>query len=388
MRKLAIITTHPIQYYAPLFKLLHSRDTIKIKVFYTLGEQNTSRHDPGFGMPVSWDIPLLDGYDFEWIQNTATKPGSDHFYGVVNPGVTDRIKEWAPDAILIYGWAYHGHLRAMRFFKNKVPVYFRGDSTILNENPGIKQLFKTVFLRWVYKHIDHAFYVGVNNKAYFKKYGLQERQLSFAPHAIDNKRFEEVRTAEVEELRASLNLNAEDILVLFAGKFEPVKNVATLLSAFINLNRQNLHLLLVGNGVNEPELKSMAYSSSCASNIHFLDFKNQSYMPVLYQSADLFCLPSKSETWGLSVNEAMACGKAILASDRVGCAADLVKTGRNGAVFKSDNISDLSVVLDELTGSKQQLIASGAQSRLMIKDWDFLHIAKEIERGILNAPKK
>ncbi|TSJ35979.1 glycosyltransferase family 4 protein [Mucilaginibacter corticis] len=385
MRKLAIVTTHPIQYYAPLFQLLNSRGRINIKVFYTLGKPGKPRNDPGFGKPVSWDIPLLEGYDFEWIQNTAAKPGSDHFCGVVNPGVTDRIKEWAPDAILIYGWAYHGHLQVMRFFKNKVPVYFRGDSTLLNEKPGLKQLFKTLFLRWVYRHVDHAFYVGQHNKAYFKKYGLKEHQLSFAPHAIDNKRFEEKRTDEVKELHASLNLNAEDILVLFAGKLEPVKNVATLLSAFINLDRENLHLLLVGNGVNEPELKSMAHASSYSSNIHFLDFKNQSYMPVLYQSADLFCLPSKSETWGLSVNEAMACSKAILVSDKVGCAPDLVKEGLNGAVFEAGSVPDLSATLDRITGSKNQLGELGRRSALMIGHWDFFHIAKEIEHKVLNG---
>ncbi|MEO6981197.1 MAG: glycosyltransferase family 1 protein, partial [Mucilaginibacter sp.] len=79
MKKLAIITTHPIQYYAPIFRLLQQRNNISIKVFYTLGETTAPKHDPGFGKAVSWDIPLLDGYDFEWLKNVAPTPGSHYF---------------------------------------------------------------------------------------------------------------------------------------------------------------------------------------------------------------------------------------------------------------------------------------------------------------------
>jgi glycosyltransferase involved in cell wall biosynthesis len=386
MKKLAIITTHPIQYYAPIFQLLHQRQYISIKVFYTLGKNYTSKYDPGFGKAISWDIPLLDGYPYEWVDNTSADPGSHHFKGIANPGLIEQVSAWQPDAVLVFGWAYNSHLKLIRYFKNRIPVFFRGDSTLLNEPKGLKRIFKTVFLRWVYKHIDHAFYVGKNNKAYFLKYGLEEKQLSFAPHAVDNDRFKKKMPGEVAGLRSSLNLKDEDILLLFAGKFEQVKNVELLLSAFINLNRQNVHLLLVGNGIDEDRLKDLANKSDLKANIHFLDFKNQSYMPVLYQSADLFCLPSKSETWGLSINEAMACGKAILASDRVGCAADLVKSGQNGAIFKAGDVNDLTISLQQLTKSKAQLVKFGEQSRLIIKDWNFLNIAKAIENKLLYEP--
>jgi len=107
-------------------------------------------------------------------------------------------------------------------------------------------------------------------------------------------------------------------------------------------------------------------------------------MPVLYQAADLFCLPSTSETWGLSINEAMACGTAILASDSVGCAADLVKTGENGAVFRSGDENNLARNLLHLTTDKAQLVRLGRQSELIIKDWSFLYIAEAIENKLLN----
>jgi len=385
MKRLAVVTTHPIQYYAPIFQLLTQRQKIDVKVFYTVGEKyHSSKLDPGFGKEVSWDIPLMEGYAYQWTENISRDPGTRSFKGIETPGLINDIKSWKPDALLVIGWAYHSHLRALRYFKNKVPVYFRGDSTVLQKKSGVKQVFKNLFLRWVYSHVDHAFYVGKNNKAYFKKYGLKENQLSFAPHAIDNERFAAARNAEAAEFRSLLKVKEDDILVLFAGKFEPVKNVELLLAAFIKLNRPHVHLLLVGNGIDENKLKTAAKSSALAGNIHFVDFKNQSEMPVLYQAADLFCLPSKSESWGLSVNEAMACGRAVLTSDKVGCAADLVLPGQNGAIFKEGDQDALLDSLRTLTADKKKLAEFGARSKVLIKDWNFLNIAKTIEQKLLN----
>jgi glycosyltransferase involved in cell wall biosynthesis len=384
MRKLAIITTHPIQYYAPIFRLLSKREKIDVKVFYTLGEGAVSKFDHGFKKVVEWDVPLLEGYEFEWLKNTAADPGSHHFKGIVNPGGVEQVKKYQPDALLIFGWAYQSHLKIIRYFNNKIPIYFRGDSTLLNERGRLKKALRYVFLKWVYSHIDHAFYVGKNNRSYYKNYGLKESQLSFAPHAVDNARFEADRSREASELRASFGIGDNEILILYAGKFEPVKNVALLLSAFIILNQPNVHLLLAGNGPNENGLKELADQSNGTGNIHFTGFKNQSFMPVLYQAADLFCLPSKSESWGLSVNEAMACGKAILASDKVGCVADLIENEKNGAVFISDDADNLVKKLQQLTENKTQLVTLGLYSKVIIKNWSFLPIAEAIENKLLN----
>jgi glycosyltransferase involved in cell wall biosynthesis len=384
MKKLAIITTHPIQYYAPIFKLLSLREAIQLKVFYTLGEGSAGKLDHGFNKIIKWDIPLLDGYAYEWMENTAAEPGSHHFKGIVNPGGTEQIKKYGPDAILIFGWAYHSHLKMIRYFHGKIPVYFRGDSTLLNKTGGLKKILRNVFLKQVYRHIDHAFYVGKNNKNYYRKYGLSENQLSFTPHAIDNERFAADRGHEARELRLSFGIGNNDILVLYAGKFEPVKNVELLLAAFIILNRPNVHLLLAGNGPGEAYLKDLAGKSKATGNIHFTGFKNQTYMPVLYQAADLFCLPSKSETWGLSINEAMACGKAILASDKVGCAVDLIAS-TNGAVFISNDVGCLVEKLQHLTMDQAKLVTLGQRSKFIIKDWSFLAIAEAIENKLLHA---
>lgn len=369
-KKLAIIVTHPIQYYAPVFQLLGNDKTIEIKVFYTWGEDSiTAKYDPGFGKVIDWDIPLLEGYPYEFLKNTSAAPGSNHFKGIINPNAIERIIAFKPDAILIYGWAYQSHLRIMRHFKGKTPVWFRGDSNLLDKQDlSIKTIFKSIFLKWVYKYIDKVFYVGSANKAYFEKHGVPEKKLIFAPHAIDNERFSQNRLEEADALRKRLNISDNDILVLFAGKLEPKKNPFILLDAFLQLDIPNLHLLFVGNGILENKLK---VASEVNNRIHFLPFQNQQAMPVVYQACDIFCLPSQGpgETWGLAVNEAMASGKTIIVSDRVGCSSDLVSE-INGFVFSSNDLKDLKTKLLMLlkTGRIQE---KGTASREIISKWSF-----------------
>jgi glycosyltransferase involved in cell wall biosynthesis len=371
MKKLAIIVTHPIQYYAPVFQLLNRRKKIELKVFYTWGQASLVKYDPGFDKMINWDVDLLAGYEYKWVTNTARNAGSHHFNGIINPGLIDELKAWQPDALLIYGWAYRSHLNVIRYFKNKIPLLFRGDSTLLDEKPGFKNLLRSVYLKWVFKHVDYALYTGSNNKQYFKKYGLHEDQLVFAPHAVDNERFELPRPNEVLALKKQLHIAEDDLVIVFAGKLEAKKDPALLLKCFINLNKPKVHLLIVGNGVLEVSLKQQAIGHP---NIHFLDFQNQTYMPVIYQACDIFCLPSKGpgETWGLSVNEAMACSKAILVSDKVGCATDLIVKKVNGAIYTAGSFNDLSEKLSSLINKgKKELYLMGGHSKNIIKNWDF-----------------
>lgn len=385
--RLAIITTHPIQYYAPVFKLMNERQGVEIKVFYTWGEKAQEKFDPGFGKTISWDLPLMDGYPYEWMKNISTDPGSHHFKGIVNPELNDQIKAWQADAILIYGWAYDSHLKAIRHFKNKLPVYFRGDSTLLDAQKGFNVLLRFAFLRWVYHHIDHAFYVGSNNKAYFMKHGLKERQLSFAPHAIDNERFAADSAIEAGKLRQNLRINAGDTLILFAGKLEEKKSPQLLLDAFLTLNMPNTHLLFVGNGILEVSLKTNAGKNN---NVHFMGFRNQSLMPAVYQSCDLFCLPSKGpgETWGLAVNEAMAAGKPVLVSDKCGCAIDLVIPGSTGEIFEAGNLADITTKLSGLVNDKSTLKILGNNAKDKIASWSFNNQADAILNVINNSDAK
>ena len=332
MNKLAIITTHPIQYNAPLFQLLSDRKHVAIKVFYTWGESASgNKFDPGFNRHVEWDIPLLEGYDYTFVKNVASSPGSHQYKGIQNPSLINEIQQWGANAVLVFGWNFKSHLAAIRFFKNKIPVFFRGDSTLLDEKKGVKQFIRKLILRYVYSQIDTAFYAGVANKAYFEAMGLKEEQLVFMPHAADNSRFaaNEVNVNAGRKLRAVLNIPADAIVFLFAGKLEEKKQPHYLIEKFVSLDIKNAFLIIAGSGELE---KSLTNTYSVHSSIKFIGFQNQQQMPAVYNSCDVFVLPSKgpNETWGLALNEAMAAGKAIVASDKCGGSYDLIQDSKNG----------------------------------------------------------
>lgn len=385
MKRLAIITTHPIQYNAPLFKMLHERGQIAVKVFYTWSQtEKGAKYDPGFGKNIEWDIPLLEGYEYSFIENVSKKPGSNHFFGIDNPGLIKEIENWKPDVLLIYGWSFKSHLQCMRYFKGKLLVLFRGDSTLLDEAPGLKKELRRQVLKWVYKNVDCALYVGAANKDYFKAHGLTEKKLVWVPHAIDNARFgimDKAMQESVAEKKQALGIEADDVLFLFTGKLETKKDPMLLLQAVLNTKAANIKLLFVGNGSEEAVLKKMAGTDT---RILFMDFQNQSQMPFIYRLCDIFVLPSAGpgETWGLSVNEAMACSKPVLVSDKCGCAADLVQNGVNGYVFQSGNTKDLEDKILILASDKSKLVKMGAQSLDIIKEWSFEKAAAGIEKTV------
>ena len=384
MKKLAIISTHPIQYNAPLFKLLNKRGHIVIKVFYTWSQSASgTKFDPGFKRHVEWDIPLLDGYDHTFVNNIASSPGSHHYKGVNNPTLINEIKEWGANALLVYGWNLKSHWAAMLFFYKKIPVFFRGDSTLLDEKIGVKQLFRRLVLKYIYSFIDKALYVGIANKAYFKAVGLEEKQLVFMPHAIDNRRFALNYKYECEAilLKNKLGIEKGALTFLFAGKLDDNKNVALLIRAFIGINTKDHFLLIVGNGVKEKELKKM---SKHHTNIIFLNFQNQQNMPAIYAAADVFVLPSKSETWGLSINEAMAAEKPIIASNTIGATFDLVVNNENGFTFKSGDVTHLQKTLEHFINDVNAVSLMGKVSLEMIQKYSYAKDCEVIETIINN----
>jgi glycosyltransferase involved in cell wall biosynthesis len=359
-----------------------------VKVFYTWGEKAKEEvFDPGFGKERKWDIPLLDGYEYEFLFNSSKSPGSHHFRGINNPDLIRKVKSFKADAILVFGWAFQSHLQVIRYFKNKLPVYFRGDSTLLDE-PGMfsfKKFARRLFLRWVYSHIDYALYVGTANKEYFLAHGVPEKKLIFAPHAIDNCRFQETLLKNESSIsRNEMNIPDESIVFLYAGKFEEKKDPLLLVNAFKQIPEQNIILLLVGSGLLDDKIK---YQIRGDTRIKCLPFQNQTVMPHVYNLCDVFVLPSKGpgETWGLAVNEAMACGKAILASTKVGCSGDLVKEGINGYVFNSENVNDLHDKMRLMVNHPKQLLEMGKNSRVIIENYKFEPIVQSVEQCINNS---
>jgi len=346
--RLAVVLSHPTQYYSPWFRWLRANTALPFRVFYLWQFGVTAQTDPGFQTTFKWDVDLLSGYDHEFVPNTARAPGTGHFWGLRNPALTARLAAWQPDAVLLFGYAYASHLRVIAWARRRgVPLIFRGDSHFLGRpSPG---WVRARLLRLLYRQFAAVTYVGQANRDYFTALGVPASRLFFAPHAVNHELFDPAqaghRTAAAA-LRRELGIAPDTRVVLFAGKLIPAKQPRELLEAFLALNRPETALVFVGDGPEAAGLREAARAAP-PGRVHFLPFANQSEMPARYLLADIFALPSRGlyETWGLAVNEAMHLGRPCLVSDRVGCQQDLVTDGETGWVFRAADPAHLRAKL-------------------------------------------
>lgn len=356
-RRLAIVVSHPIQYYAPWFRHLAARPTLDARVFYLSDHGVRATRDEQFGAAFAWDTDLLSGYAHEFVPNRAETPSVNAFAGLRNPALRPALRDFAPAAVLLFGYAYRTHLGLL--LRPPAPVLFRGDSHLLGA-PAPRGP-KRWLLRLIYSRVAAFLPVGRANAAYFRHFGASERKLFPAPHCVDAAHFAPTpeRLAAAAARRAALGIPADATVALFAGKFIAKKRPDLLLAAFLRADAPRAHLVLSGDGEALPALRAAAAGRP---NIHFLPFANQSEMPARYLLGDVFVLPSEGrhETWGLAVNEAMHLGRPAILSDHVGCHPDLLAPGETGWLFPAGDEAALAAALREaLTLPRPRLEAAG-----------------------------
>jgi glycosyltransferase involved in cell wall biosynthesis len=357
-KRICFVVSHPIQYIVPLYQRLARRDDIAIKVFFTWHAGGKAIEDRGFGQAVAWDIPLTDGYAFEQVANVASDPGTQKFFGLRNPMLLDRVMSWQPDVVHINGWAWLSHLQLLHALnKRGVPTLFFGDSHLLDgDTNGPRWWIKLAVLRRVYSWPTACLFAGSANRAYFEIFGVPPQRLYPCPHAIDVGRFAEPAAQREEAAarwRSELGIAADRKVLLYAGKFEPKKRPTELMRAFARLPDPSLMLLMVGAGELQGEIDAIAAADPARFRI--LPFQNQSRMPVVYRLGDIFVLPSAfGESWGLAVNEALACGRPVIVSDRVGCAPDTVDASC-GRIFPWDDWGEFGNIVAAVFGDPGKL---------------------------------
>jgi glycosyltransferase involved in cell wall biosynthesis len=370
--RLAFVVSHPIQYYVPLYQRLAKRTDIAIKVFYTWHAAAGPVEDAGFGRAIAWDIPMLEGYEWELVANTAPNPGTERFMGLRNPGLRERVLAWNPSAVHVTGWAWWSHLALLRALRSgPVPAIFRGDSHLLDPPRPVTRLAKSAMLRTIYSWPRAFLYVGTANRAYYAAFGVPEARLHYCPHSIDVARFaadDEGRERGALAWRRELGIADEACVCLFAGKFEAKKQPMRMLEALANPPIAGLVVLMAGDGPLAGEVA--AFAARNPRTVRVLPFINQSRMPVVYRMGDVVILPSaRNETWGLALNEALACGRPIIASDKVGGAQDLVTTDC-GWTFPADDFAALRRVAENLARDPSHARSMRAAARMRARGFD------------------
>ena len=332
--RLAILVSHPIQYYTPLFRELARR--IDICVYFSHRATPDQQAAAGFGTAFYWDVDLVGGYKHVFLRNVASDPGTNHFRGCDTPEISERLAAGRFEVLMVMGWHLKSYWQGVWAAKRRgMPVVVRGDSHLDTPRSRPKHVAKSAAYPTLLRAFNAALYVGRRNRSYYEYYRYPADRMFSSPHCVDTLRFAVGATPYARsKLRARLGLASEDKVVLFAGKLVDFKRPLDLIDAAALARRAGLPIRVVvaGSGPLEDEMRHQASSKSVPLNI--LGFQNQTEMPAAYAAADVLGLPSTGrETWGLVCNEALASGLPIVVSDAVGCAPDLASDGSVGRTF-------------------------------------------------------
>ena len=385
MKKILYILSHPIQYQSPLLKKLAEQEDINLKVFY-LANHTIGGLDKQFGVNIKWDTPLLDGYEYEFIKNHAPKPDvTSNFFGLINLNIISKIKKENADVVIVHGWAYLSNWIIFLFsFLFKSRIWIRGESPL---NQELKKSKKTLFIKnivfkhFLFKIIDKFLYIGKQNKDFYTYYGVDEKDLIFAPYAVNNDYFESEYKKykdKTPELKKEFNIPNNNIVLISSGKYIEKKRPLDILEAFKRQQNDNISLILVGEGHLREQMEEKIKNENIR-NVTLTGFVNQSQISKYYCVADTFILASTlGETWGLVVNEAMNFGLPIIVSDTPGSAYDLIIPNKNGFIFKTGDINELAKNIKYICENKEFRNSAKKYSLKRIKEYSYDIMIKNI----------
>jgi len=366
--RVAHLVSHPIHYQAPLYRELASR-RVDLTVYFYSDASVRGYRDREFGHEVRWDTPLLEGYRSRFLPSAA-RTGIQRKYGErPNWDVLAEVVSQSYDALWIHGYAHaNAWLAAAGAAFKRTRVLIREEQTLLHDRPRYISALKEVALRALFARA-YGLYIGEQNRRYLRRYGLPEDRLFPARYCVDNAYFRH-KAAELgpirDELRARFGIEPDVPLILSTAKLIPKKAPLVLLEAFrLVRERRRCALLFVGEGELRSEIEAAA-----GPDVHLAGFLNQGELPQAYVAADVFCLPSlHHETWGLVVNEALNFGLPVVVSDKVGCAADLVRPGWNGFVAPAGEPAPLARALEELVADEELRRHFGNRGRELVSEY-------------------
>lgn len=325
---LIVVASHPIQYQACIWRELEQMSKLRFEVWYGSDYGVTPQPSEWGIRDFSWDVDLTTGYTSRFLPNWSPRPAPSTYAGKLYPALAAEIAIRRPRAVLVQG--YRNLHEQLAIFGAKLAgarLLFRADTNARASSKGWRSKTRGAFLTGLYPAIDAFLAIGPENRRHYEEHGVGREKLYDAPYAVDSAFFAALAASARSRraaIRDRLGLPQERPVVLFAGALRRVKAVDVLLRAMASL--PDIHLAIAGSGPEGDALASIA-NNTAPGRVHFLGFLNQRELAEAYVAADLFCLPSRFEPWGLVVNEAIAMGTPVVVTDICGAAADVAKTG-------------------------------------------------------------
>jgi len=306
--------------------------------------------DKEFQATFAWDIDLLSGYTSIFLSR-AHQGGADSFEKISARGLRNVLQKVNPTVVLLTGYASIFHQVAfLQVCWSRYPILFRADTAdhALKRN-WMKTWLRDSALRFFYSRCTKLLYIGRRSHEHFKRLSCPQKKLIFSPYCIDTTVFlygEKDRLQARSTTRKNLNIPEDERVILFSGKLIPRKAPDLLLASIMQLPaqiRQKIVVIFMGDGELKGELQKRTEQLSIQAR--FVGFQNQTALSRYYHAADLFVLPSRSEVWGIVVNEALHHGVPCIVSDSVGSAPDLIEPGITGEIFETDSPESLILAI-------------------------------------------
>jgi glycosyltransferase involved in cell wall biosynthesis len=331
--RLAVLITHPVQYFQPVFAALALDPRLELLVVFGCDHGIQISHDPDFGLAFAWDCSPTAGFPHVFVSDAPLGDLSRWQKALpLAQRACQHIRSFQPDRVLVFAYTpIFITLCTLLLRQAGLRLMLRADGTDRAfPRTWLKGLLKDLVLRIWYRQFEAVFPIGGDSNDHFARLGVPSHCRHPVSYAVNTAFFADlVRqwAPQREQLRCELGIGPTDLVLLWSAKMTQVKNPLLLIEALRQLPealRCRFWLVAMGDGPLRSRFETEARSAlECRSC--FFGFRNQSELGQGYAVADALVFPSQQgETWGLVVNEALQFGLAVLASDHPGCVRDLL----------------------------------------------------------------
>lgn len=378
--RLAVVSSHPIQHFAPLYRELASKQDIELKVFYLAENGVTEFRDQQFSEDFKWDIPLLENYHSEFLEpgRIIHKFG---FFSMDSKKLVPALSDYEPDVIWLHGYAQMANLRVLLSPLRSKTIIYSSDSNLADTRSWWRSMLKRWYVKFFFGRCDYFLSISPSNREYLRYFGVAEQTIVDTHFPVDITRLTQDRdrlaSDSKQTLRNDLQLPEDSKIVLFAGKLIEHKGPQDLLSA-LTLMEQEVYALFVGNGELMPQLKERAQQSDAGDRVRFTGFINQRELAAYFDLADIFVFPSRKEPYGAVAAEVLPFALPMVVADCVGAIGSSVLPQQNALLFRTGDVQHLAQQLDALVQNDQMRAGFSQASAKLAADHDKSVMARDI----------
>lgn len=282
------------------------------------------------------------------------------------------LDDLQPDAVAIHSYSFPDSRACLLWCRRNRKIAIVMTDSSEDDGPRVawRESLKSILVR----QYDAGLAAGTPQREYLEKLGIPRGAIFLGYDVVDNEYF----ARGAQDVRRDpypwwnrLGIPQGTQFFLSVNRMLPYKNLDGLLHAYRRYReavRNPWSLVLVGDGPDQERIRSLI-KSHAIDGVIMPGFRQIEELPGYYALAGALVHPTFRDTWGLTVNEAMASSLPVVVSNRAGCAIDLVKEGDNGFRFDPNEIETLATLLERIAQDDDARRRMGTRSKEIIDEW-------------------